>query len=146
MPGVRSGDLVGVQSMGMLSRVRSSCTELRFQFIDIGNEAHDYTHYLAIATYPTAKYSPLVSSRLTRPSPASIQIWSFGPGIIAQQASPAKGSPSKRKKPTPKTIPSSNMADARANLSMVLCVDCGPANDTKWCPLPSHDPVCIHLS
>lgn len=28
------------------------------------------------------------------------------------------------------------------NCEMVLCLDSGPAQELKWCPLPAHDRVC----
>ncbi|EIW84695.1 WD40 repeat-like protein [Coniophora puteana RWD-64-598 SS2] len=49
--------------------------------------AINYKHYLAISPYPYASYSPSIGSKLTRPAPACIQIWSISPrsGILPVQ-------------------------------------------------------------
>ena len=39
--------------------------------------------------------------------------------------------------------PPSDPAEIRCE--MVLCLEGGPAQDIKWCPLPAHDQVCPHL-
>lgn len=94
--------------------------------------ARNFRQYLAVSTYPTPLYSPMVSSRLSRPAPASIQIWSFGPettsNVVLSSLEPS-------------------LKDAKARCELVLCISAGPALDIKWCPLPAHDSdsVCIEL-
>ena len=82
--------------------------------------------YLAVATFPTSVYSPIVSSKVTRPFPASIQIWSYGPDLQHSEPDPEG-------------------AHAVVKLEMAVCIESGPAMEIKWCPLPSHDVVCSRL-
>lgn len=73
--------------------------------------------YLAVAPHLSTEYAPKSGLRMLRPNPACIQIWSF--------------------------TPSGTSEDDVGTLScdLVLCVDCGPAQEIRWCPLPSHDSV-----
>ncbi|KAF9651500.1 hypothetical protein BDM02DRAFT_3091246 [Thelephora ganbajun] len=71
-----------------------------------------YRQYMAVGTHPFA-YTPNIGVRVSRPSPSSIQIWSFG---------------LEDGKPT-------TLCEA------LLCIESGHANELKWCPLPSHDPL-----
>ncbi|CAK5284390.1 unnamed protein product [Mycena citricolor] len=80
--------------------------------------ARDYTQYLAVAPFPTRLHSPDIGVKAVHPSPACIQIWTL--------------SPTHPDRPT-----SEDAGELRC--AMVLCVDCGPAHELKWCPLPSHD-------
>ncbi|KAG8886435.1 hypothetical protein FRB98_001296 [Tulasnella sp. 332] len=70
--------------------------------------------YLAVGPSTSKDFSPPIGSRLSRPAPACIQIWSMGPSPDDE-------------------------GEAVMRCEMVLCVDCGPAQSLKWCPLPSHD-------
>lgn len=61
-------------------------------------------------------YTPKVGTKAPRPFPSVIQLWSF--------------SMKEGKKIT--------------HCEALLCIESGHANELKWCPLPSHDPVgCI---
>lgn len=103
--------------------------------------ARNFVQYLAVSTFPTCSYAPVISSKLARPAPACLQIWSLGPGLIP---APSKALfPQKRWKGKGKQedIRSLDAADAELRCEMILCIESGPALDLKWCPLPSHDPV-----
>jgi len=67
---------------------------------------------MAVGSHPPT-YTPKVGTKVSRPSPSSIQIWSFG---------------LEEDKPT-------------TRCEALLCIECGHTNELKWCPLPSHDPV-----
>ena len=85
-----------------------------------------YKYYLAVAPFPSRTHSPGVGIKVTRPSRACVQLWSFGPSACADG--------------------SDDDDDDKGEMrcEMVLCVDSGPALELKWCPLPSHDSVrCI---
>ncbi|KAG9034900.1 hypothetical protein FRB95_012457 [Tulasnella sp. JGI-2019a] len=73
------------------------------------------TQYLAVGPSMCKDFNPTIGSRVSRPTPACIQIWSMGPSPDDED----------------------NVA---LKCEMILCVDCGPAQSLKWCPLPSHDP------
>ncbi|KAJ8468928.1 hypothetical protein ONZ51_g9335 [Trametes cubensis] len=40
---------------------------------------HRFTQYLAVAPFPSKSHSPMIGTRVRRPSPACIQIWSLKP-------------------------------------------------------------------
>jgi transcription factor C subunit 6 len=84
-----------------------------------------YKYYLAVAPFPSRAHSPGVGIKVARPSRACVQLWSFGPSPGAE------GSDDDDK--------------GEMKCEMVLCIDSGPALELKWCPLPSHDPVCFIL-
>ncbi|KAI0636554.1 hypothetical protein C8Q77DRAFT_1093294 [Trametes polyzona] len=88
---------------------------------------HRYTQYLAVAPFPSKSHSPMVGSRVLRPSPACIQIWSLthsGP------------------KDNQMDVDSESFGNTgQMRCEIVLCIDSGPAFELKWCPLPSNDPV-----
>lgn len=67
---------------------------------------------MAVGSHPST-YTPKIGTKVSRPSPSSIQIWSFGL---------EEGKPTTR-------------------CEALLCTESGHANELKWCPLPSHDPV-----
>jgi len=76
-------------------------------FIDIS-----YRQYVAVGAHPST-YAPKVGTKVSRPSPSSVQIWFFGM---------EEGKPTTR-------------------CEAILCIEGGHTNELKWCPLPSHDPV-----
>ena len=80
-----------------------------------------YKYYLAVAPLPSRAHSPEIGIKVTRPSRSCIQLWSLGPSASVGQSGDDKG---------------------EMHCEMVLCMDSGPALELKWCPLPSHDPVC----
>ncbi|KAM6500158.1 hypothetical protein JOM56_003172 [Amanita muscaria] len=82
-------------------------------------QGRGYKQYLAVAPFPSSAHFPEIGVRVSRPSAACIQIWSFGP---ASQLDPS----------TPDNAPT-------VRCEMVICQDSGPAYELKWCPLPSHD-------
>ncbi|KIJ44255.1 hypothetical protein M422DRAFT_228294 [Sphaerobolus stellatus SS14] len=82
----------------------------------------NFDQYIAVAPFPSHDHHPEIGRRVTRPSPACIQIWRLG-------LSPnARGGKSKKNEDT-----------GEMKCELVLCVDGGPAHDLKWCPLPSHN-------
>ncbi len=83
-----------------------------------------YKQYLAVAPFPSSAHFPEIGVRVARPSPACVQIWSFG--------SPSH--PVQENEATSKQTPI-------VRCEMVICLDVGPAYELKWCPLPSHDTV-----
>jgi transcription factor C subunit 6 len=81
-----------------------------------------YRHYLAVAPLPSRTHSPEIGIKVPRPSRACIQIWSLGLSDGVEVFGDDKG---------------------EMRCEMVLCIDSGPALELKWCPLPSHDSVCL---
>ncbi|KAH9931712.1 uncharacterized protein BXZ73DRAFT_90130 [Epithele typhae] len=89
---------------------------------------HGQKQFIAVAPFPSVDYSPTVGSRIQRPSPGCIQIWSLGPSTDTDSMDVDSAGQSS--------------TDDRGEMccEMVLCVDGGPAFEVKWCPLPSGDP------
>ena len=101
------------------------------------NADHQHKQYLAVAPFPSRNYSPMIGSRVQRPSHASIQIWSLSPSKPMNDAMNVDGAGPSNAAPTPPD-------DAgEMHCEMVLCVESGPAFELKWCPLPSNDPVVV---
>ena len=84
-----------------------------------------FTYYLAVAPLLSRTHSPKIGIKLPRPSSSCIQLWSLGRSAGVGESADDKG---------------------KMQCEMVLCIDSGPALELKWCPLPSHDPVCPDLS
>ena len=61
-----------------------------------------------------------------RPSPACVQIWSL---CSSQDPSGSQTSQDK----------------GIMKCEMILCLESGPAQELKWCPLPSHDSLGVWL-
>jgi hypothetical protein len=80
-----------------------------------------YKYYLAVAPLPSRTHSPEIGIKVPRPSRSCIQLWSLGRSSGVEETGDDKG---------------------EMHCEMVLCIDSGPALELKWCPLPSHDPVC----
>jgi len=81
-----------------------------------------YKHYIAVAPLPSRTHSPEIGIKVPRPSHACVQLWSLGPSEGAETSDDDKG---------------------EMRCEMVMCIDSGPALELKWCPLPSHDSVCL---
>ncbi|KAG8967024.1 hypothetical protein FRC03_010871 [Tulasnella sp. 419] len=81
--------------------------------------------YLAVAPFPSYEYSPAIGSRVARPFPSCIQLWSFGPGSGNNE---------------------SLEGIDKVRCELVLCIESGPAYQLKWCPLPSNDPWSQNVS
>ncbi|KAI0807842.1 WD40-repeat-containing domain protein [Fomes fomentarius] len=88
---------------------------------------HEYKQYLAVAPFPSRHHSPMVGSRVQRPSAGCIQIWSLGPSHVGHEDVMKIDECGE------------DVGDMRCE--MVMCVDSGPAYELKWCPLPSNDPT-----
>ncbi|KAJ3934834.1 MAG: hypothetical protein NXY57DRAFT_1053525 [Lentinula lateritia] len=87
-----------------------------------------YRYYLAVGPLPSPSHSPEIGIRVQRPSKACIQIWSFGSDAGYESASTSrKGN----------TNGASEPDSGRMRCDLVICIDCGPAYELKWCPLPS---------
>ena len=113
--------------------IPSSSTNLA----DNTNADHQHKQYLAVAPFPSRNYSPMIGSRVQRPSHASIQIWSLSPSKPVDDAMDVDGAGPSNAAPCPPD-------DAgEMHCEMVLCVESGPAFELKWCPLPSNDPVAV---
>lgn len=84
-----------------------------------------YKYYLAVAPFPSRAHSPEIGVKASRPLRACVQIWSLGPSSGVEEPDDDKG---------------------EMRCEVVLCIDSGPALELKWCPLPSHDPVCPKFS
>ena len=82
--------------------------------------------YLVVGPLPSQTYSVAIGVKKPRPSPACIQIWSL---CSSQEPSGSQTSPDK----------------GIMKCEMVLCLECGPAQELKWCPLPSHDSLGVWL-
>ena len=80
-----------------------------------------YKYYLAVAPLPSRAHSPEIGIKVSRPSRSCIQLWSLGRSAGVGESGDDKGD---------------------MHCEMVLCIDSGAALELKWCPLPSHDPVC----
>ncbi|EIN07154.1 hypothetical protein PUNSTDRAFT_104680 [Punctularia strigosozonata HHB-11173 SS5] len=80
--------------------------------------AINHKHYLAVGPFPHKELSPTIGKKSSSPTPACIQIWSFGPSSSSEQAD-----------------------DGEMRCEMIVCIDIGPAFVLKWCPLPAHDPL-----
>ncbi|RPD66548.1 hypothetical protein L226DRAFT_454990 [Lentinus tigrinus ALCF2SS1-7] len=90
--------------------------------------------YLAVAPFPSRNHSPMIGSRVQRPSHASIQIWSLGPSKSVDDAMDVDSAEPSNEAPT-------TLDDAgEMHCELVLCIESGPAFELKWCPLPSNDP------
>ncbi|KAI9065456.1 hypothetical protein FKP32DRAFT_1624196 [Trametes sanguinea] len=93
-----------------------------------------YKQYLAVAPFPTKAHAPMIGTRIQRPSPACIQIWSLSPSQDQQDRMSVDESVANRNE-------QASADDAgEMRCEMVLCIDNGPAFELKWCPLPSNDP------
>lgn len=91
-------------------RMYGSPTGLAYFRVLLADVSH--RHYMAVGSHPSA-YTPKIGTKVSRPSPSSIQIWSFG----LEEGKPV------------------------TRCEALLCIESGHANELKWCPLPSHDPV-----
>ena len=80
-----------------------------------------YKYYLAVAALPSRTDSPKIGIKVPCPSRYCIQLWSLGPSTRVGESGDDKG---------------------EMRCEMALCIGSGPALELKWCPLPSHDPVC----
>ncbi|KAK7463100.1 hypothetical protein VKT23_007685 [Stygiomarasmius scandens] len=76
--------------------------------------------YLAVAPFPSASHSPEIGVRVKRPFPACIQVWSLSQSTTNATDSNASADSGKMK------------------CEMIVCIDSGPAQELKWCPLPSN--------
>ncbi|KAI0362573.1 hypothetical protein OH77DRAFT_1467456 [Trametes cingulata] len=95
---------------------------------------HHFRQYLAVAPFPSTSHSPMIGSRVQRPTTACIQIWSLHQSTAQGDAMNVDGS-------TARTGTKSASEDAgEMRCEMVLCIESGPAFEIKWCPLPSNDP------
>ncbi|KAF8550445.1 hypothetical protein OG21DRAFT_1446590 [Imleria badia] len=83
-------------------------------------------HYLAVAPFPSRSHAPNIGEKASHPSPACVQIWALKPRAQDENA-------------MDEDSPRSEPAEVRCE--MVLCLESGPAQEIKWCPLPAHDQV-----
>ncbi|KAI0672794.1 hypothetical protein C8Q78DRAFT_1077122 [Trametes maxima] len=86
-------------------------------------DSSGYKQYLAVAPFPSKSHSPMIGTRVQRPSPACIQIWSLRRTESHNDNMDVDGAED----------------PGEMQCEMVLCVDNGPAFELKWCPLPSND-------
>ncbi|KAG8217927.1 hypothetical protein J3R82DRAFT_6093 [Butyriboletus roseoflavus] len=86
--------------------------------------ARQFRHYLAVAPFPTRSHAPAIGVKVPHPSPACVQIWTLKPRTRGENA---------MDEDRPRCDP------AEIRCEMVLCLDSGPAQEIKWCPLPTHD-------
>ncbi|OCH93813.1 hypothetical protein OBBRIDRAFT_817558 [Obba rivulosa] len=91
---------------------------------------NSYKQYLAVAPFPSRDHSPVIGSRVQRPAPACIQIWSLGP---SQEPATNDNAEKKTGKGTGREDDAGEV-----QCEMVLCLDAGPALEVKWCPLPAN--------
>lgn len=95
-----------------------------------------YRQYLALSPC-SSLHPPTVSSWNSNSKPSCIQIWSFRSEARLTQSSSARAKESR----SGNSIGAHQATEAFGNCELMICIDCGPATDLKWCPLPSHDPV-----
>ncbi|KIJ68908.1 hypothetical protein HYDPIDRAFT_144326 [Hydnomerulius pinastri MD-312] len=86
--------------------------------------ARKFKQYLAIAPFPSRSHSPSIGAKASRPSPACVQIWALQPRTADENE-------------MDEDDPGHDPAEIRCE--MVLCLEGGPAQEIKWCPLPAHD-------
>ncbi|KAF8495375.1 hypothetical protein JB92DRAFT_2993071 [Gautieria morchelliformis] len=91
----------------------------------VGDPPYRNKQYLAVGPFPSYCHSPEVGRKVARPSPASIQIWSL--------------SPTQRTSDHESMDTDLDEDPGSMKCELIICIDCGPAHDLKWCPLPSHD-------
>ncbi|KAI0080527.1 hypothetical protein K474DRAFT_202496 [Panus rudis PR-1116 ss-1] len=84
-------------------------------------QAYSHKHYLAVAPLTSQDHNTIIGSRLPRPLPACIQVWS----LYATQPSELENTNTER--------------TGSMRCELVLCHDSGSPFEVKWCPLPSHD-------
>ncbi|KAI6007138.1 hypothetical protein EDD15DRAFT_2395168 [Pisolithus albus] len=77
-----------------------------------------FKQYLAVAPFPSRAHAPSVGSKAQRPVPRLP-----GDNVGELDDSSEKGH-----------------EPGEMRCEMVLCLNVGPAQDIKWCPLPAHDP------
>ncbi|KAL5529271.1 hypothetical protein ACEPAG_5256 [Sanghuangporus baumii] len=90
-----------------------------------------FKQYVAVAPLPSKSYSPSIGRKCRTPSSSCIQIWSYAPKSLRQ------GTSDKGKGKAAEEDADSDFGKMACEL--VLCIDCGTAQEIKWCPLPSHD-------
>lgn len=83
-----------------------------------------FKQYLAVAPFPSRSHAPCIGAKVQRPAPACVQIWTLR--SREHDGSVGEGT-AKSQEP------------GEVNCEMVLCLDSGPAQEIKWCPLPAHD-------
>ncbi|KAI6031550.1 hypothetical protein BKA83DRAFT_26764 [Pisolithus microcarpus] len=86
-----------------------------------------FKQYLAVAPFPSRAHAPSVGSKAQRPCLACVQIWSLRPRIAGDNVGELDDFSEKGREP------------GEMRCEMVLCLNVGPAQDIKWCPLPAHD-------
>ncbi|KAG6369764.1 hypothetical protein JVT61DRAFT_13581 [Boletus reticuloceps] len=84
-----------------------------------------FRHHLAVAPFPSRSHAPSIGVKTARPSPACVQIWALKPRTREDNT-------------MDDDHPQRDPAEVRCE--MVLCLESGPAQEIKWCPLPAHDP------
>ncbi|SRR6266478_2746449 len=115
------GVLTGVLSTRTTDHVRTCLFTVGLALRSRVEPDCSYKYYLAVAPLPSRTHSPEIGNKVPRPSRSCIQLWSLGPSADIWGSGDDKG---------------------EMHCEMVLCIDSGPALELKWCPLPSHDPVC----
>ncbi|KAI0665265.1 hypothetical protein C8Q70DRAFT_903986 [Cubamyces menziesii] len=98
---------------------------------------HRFTQYLAVAPFPSKSHSPMIGTRVRRPSPACIQIWSLKPSDRSTDRMNVDGDAHDGFAGNEQDGSDAGAGEMRCE--MVLCIDSGPAFELKWCPLPSND-------
>ncbi|KAI6153788.1 hypothetical protein BKA82DRAFT_4093973 [Pisolithus tinctorius] len=86
-----------------------------------------FKQYLAVAPFPSRAHAPNIGFKAQRPSPACVQIWALRPRTAKDNVGEYDDVSEKDREP------------GEIRCEMVLCLDAGPAQDIKWCPLPAHD-------
>ncbi|KAI6161423.1 hypothetical protein EDD17DRAFT_1587403 [Pisolithus thermaeus] len=87
-----------------------------------------FKQYLAVAPFPSRAHAPSVGFKAQRPSPACVQIWALQPRAAEDNVGEHDDFSEK------------GCESGEMRCEMVLCLNAGPAQDIKWCPLPAHDP------
>ncbi|KAI6047829.1 hypothetical protein EDC04DRAFT_2875993 [Pisolithus marmoratus] len=86
-----------------------------------------FKQYLAVAPFPSRAHAPSIGFKAQRPSPACMQIWALRPRTAGDDVGECDDFSEKVRGP------------GEMRCEMVLCLNAGPAQDIKWCPLPAHD-------
>lgn len=95
-------------------------------FRSLLDQVRQFKQYLAVAPFPSRSHAPIIGARAQRPAPACVQIWTLEPCFSM---------------PTEMDSVDQPRGPASIKCEMVLCLDGGPAQDVRWCPLPAHDRV-----
>ena len=129
MPVRRFGASTGAPSIQRIAHVSRTFTHIYSNRLPHTFQDRQFKQYLAIAPFPSRSHAPCIGAKAQRPAPACVQIWTLRPRSSEGGA---------------REDLDRNQEPAEMKCEMVLCLDSGPAQEIRWCPLPAHDRVGFH--